>query len=94
MADETPDWLIELRQELILRRKLLGLGQRELADRMGITQSSVSELETRMPFNISVFILQRWIHALRGNMVIGASFDEVTVTIAAHERQFRSERAD
>lgn len=92
MADETPAWLTKLRQELILRRKLLGLGQRELAQKMGITQSGVSELENRDPFNVSVLILERWVHALHGNMVVTGSFDEIVVTIPAHTLNVRSNR--
>jgi transcriptional regulator with XRE-family HTH domain len=52
-----------VRRRLVLRRAALGLGQREVAKRMGTTQSALCDLE-RGRHDPRIGTLTRWIEAL------------------------------
>jgi transcriptional regulator with XRE-family HTH domain len=54
----------ELRAFLTTRRKDLGITQAQLAERMGTTQSAVSELENVPRCNPTLDTLTRWAGAL------------------------------
>lgn len=63
---------IESYKELLQFRKQLGLTQRDLADRMHVTQESISRLERRKDMHIST--LRRYVEALGGRLEIHVSF--------------------
>jgi transcriptional regulator with XRE-family HTH domain len=54
----------DFRTYLTNRRKSLGLSQAEVADRMGTTQSGLSELETSAAPNPTLKTLAAWTDAL------------------------------
>jgi transcriptional regulator with XRE-family HTH domain len=68
MTTEDADWPeparpslhAELRSYLTARRRELGLTQGQLAERMGTTQSAVSELENTPRCNPTLETLARW----------------------------------
>lgn len=68
--------LAELRQET-------GLSQTDLADRMGISQPRVSQLENGDVGQMEVDTLSRYVLALGGHLRLVADFDDRNVTIDA-----------
>lgn len=58
---------------LVDRRTDLGLTQAELADRMEVTQSAVSELERMIVYPATTTLL-RWVRALEGEASINLDF--------------------
>lgn len=69
--------LTNLRQALVIRRNMLGLSQRELADRIGIPQSALSELETGKTASPSLLTYVRWCAALSAEVSIVVQFAPV-----------------
>lgn len=64
-----------LRQNLVARRKQLGLTQRQLADRMGVRQPMLSQLESGDRPNPTLDTLGLWCRALQGRLDVGVVFD-------------------
>lgn len=56
------DARINLRADLIARRHVSSVGQRELAERLGVSQSVFARTETRLQWRLST--VQRWARAL------------------------------
>jgi hypothetical protein len=54
---------VNLRADLIARRHVLGVGQRELGCRLGVTQPVVARTEARLQWRLST--VQRWAAALQ-----------------------------
>ena len=64
--------LAEMRveQELAALRDKLGITQRELATRMGVTQPAIAKLESGRAKNLELRTLCRWTTALGGQLEI------------------------
>ena len=77
---------ITIRQELIALRKARGLSQKQLADRIGVSQPVVAEFESSAPRNIELRTLVRVAAAL------GATV-RITLEADASPAQARSRRA-
>lgn len=69
----------ELRTSLIIRRKMLALGQRELARRMGTTQAAISDLESGKNPNPTIATITRWATALQATVDLTVTFGEVKI---------------
>lgn len=69
---KTPDDSVE--STLKGLRNASGLTQSELAERLGMTQAQVSQIESRNDFLVST--MRRYIEALGGRLDICANFDE------------------
>lgn len=65
----------EIRERFTAERKALGINQRELAARMGVNQSSISDLETR-DVDPLVSTIYRWAAALGYNTHITFEYEE------------------
>ena len=61
-------------KELLEFRRQLGLTQNDVADRMRVTQESISRLERRKDMHIST--LKRYVEALGGQLEIHVTFPE------------------
>jgi len=57
----------ELWLQLVEARKLAGLTQRQLAERLGVTQSQVARIEKRGYDAYTLTSLRRYVHALGGD---------------------------
>lgn len=66
---------MRLEQELATLREKLGITQRELATRMGVTQPAVAKLESGRIKNLELRTLCRWATALGGQIEITVRAD-------------------
>lgn len=66
---------MRLEQELATLREKLGITQRELATRMGVTQPAVAKLESGRAKNLELRTLCRWATALGGHLEITVRAD-------------------
>lgn len=64
-----------LRQQLIARRKQLGLTQTALAHKMGLTPTSLNGLETGLRSNPTLETLAVWCRALDARLNLDVTFD-------------------
>lgn len=69
----------DLRTLLLDRRKLMRIGQRELAQQLGVSQSTVSALENGKAQKVDFDILLAWASALGGRVTVTVDFNEVLV---------------
>ena len=76
---------ILVRQDLVALRKVRGLTQRQLAERMGVTQAVVAELESSAPRKIELRTL------VRAAVALGATL-RISLEIAAPRGRARSKR--
>lgn len=76
---------ILVRQDLVALRKVRGLTQRQLAERMGVTQAVVAELESSAPRKIELRTL------VRAAAALGATL-RISLEIAAPRGRARSKR--
>lgn len=77
---------ILVRQDLVALRKVRGLTQRQLAERMGVSQPVVAALESSAPRNIELRTL------VRAAAALGATL-RISLEIAAPRDRARSKRA-
>ena len=59
---------INVAQDLVALRESRGLSQAQLADRLGITQSAIAQLESAQPKNVELRTLVRVATALGGHV--------------------------
>ena len=59
---------INVAQDLVALRESRGLSQTQLADRLGITQSAIAQLESAQPKNVELRTLVRVATALGGHV--------------------------
>ena len=59
---------INVAQDLVALRESRGLSQTQLADRLGITQSAIAQLESAQPRNVELRTLVRVATALGGHL--------------------------
>ena len=59
---------INVAQDLVALRESRGLSQMQLADRLGITQSAIAQLESAQPKNVELKTLVRVAAALGGHL--------------------------
>lgn len=59
---------INVAQDLVALRESRGLSQAQLADRLGITQSAIAQLESAQPKNVELRTLVRIATALGGHV--------------------------
>lgn len=59
---------INVAQDLVALRESRGLSQAQLADRLGITQSAIAQLESAQPKNVELRTLVRVASALGGHV--------------------------
>lgn len=59
---------INVAQDLVALRESRGLSQAQLADRLGITQSAIAQLESAQPKNVELRTLVRVAAALGGHV--------------------------
>ncbi|MEU5265073.1 helix-turn-helix transcriptional regulator [Amycolatopsis sp. NPDC021455] len=67
-------------------REDAGIGQTELARRMGVSRPRISRLEQGDPGQRELDTLRRYITALGGRMRVAADFEDRDVTVSAVER--------
>lgn len=79
-----------IRQDLIALRKKRGLTQKQLADRMGVTQPTVAVLESAAPRNIELQTLLRAAVALGAQVRV--TLEEPPVTVARVPPPVRARR--
>jgi predicted transcriptional regulator len=63
-------------------REDVGISQTELAQRMGVSQPRISQLEQGDPGQMELDTIRRYIAALGGRMRVIADFDDHDVTIS------------
>ena len=73
-VEEMTDKIL-VRQDLIALRKARGLTQKRLAERMGVSQPVVAELESSAPRNIELRTLVRTAAALGATLRISLEID-------------------
>ena len=61
---------INVAQDLVAVRELRGLSQAQLADRLGITQSAIAQLESAQPKNVELRTLVRVAAALGAHVEV------------------------
>lgn len=64
---------MHIEQELAALRERLGITQRELAARMGVTQPAIAKLESGRVKNLELRTLLRWTTALGGHLSINVT---------------------
>ena len=69
----------KLKIKLALLREQHGLTQTELAERLGMTQPSISQLENSDDLKLST--VAKYVHALDGRLEIAAVFGDTTVKL-------------
>ena len=75
---------MHIEQELAALRERVGITQKELATRMGVTQPAIAKLESGRVKNLELRTLLRWTTALGGHL---------TVTVKANHRRRASTAA-
>lgn len=71
--------LERLKIRLAILREQLGLTQMEIAERLGTTQSSISQLENAEDIKLST--VAKYVHALDGRLQITAVFGDTAVKL-------------
>ncbi|WP_436493746.1 helix-turn-helix domain-containing protein [Actinokineospora sp. HUAS TT18] len=66
-------------------RKEIGVSQAEIAERMGVSQPRVSQLENGDVGQMEVDTLSRYVRALGGKLKLVADFEDHGVTVTAPE---------
>ncbi len=64
---------MRIEQELAALRERLGITQKELATRMGVTQPAIAKLESGRIKNLELRTLLRWTTALGGHLSINVT---------------------
>jgi len=73
-------------------REELGLTQVQVAERMGISQPRISQLERGDIGQMEVDTIRRYVTALGGKLKIIADFDDHDVTVSTSQRDHRDLR--
>ncbi|HVK25280.1 MAG TPA: helix-turn-helix domain-containing protein [Actinokineospora sp.] len=66
-------------------RKDAGISQGEIAERMGVSQARVSQLENGEIGQMEIDTLSRYINALGGTLKLVADFEDHGITVTAPE---------
>lgn len=77
-----------VRVALVMRRLTLGISQRELAPKMGISQSALPHHENATGDDSKVSTLKRWAEALGGTLHMSVTFEDDVQRAARRLRLF------
>ncbi len=88
MSPEAQQWIEEQRRDLVrdIRlvelREVLGKTQRDLAEKLGVSQAAISQLENQPDMLLKT--LGKYVEAMGAELVITARFPEGDVHLAIH----------
>ena len=83
---------INVAQDLVALRESRGLSQTQLADRLGITQSAIAQLESAQPRNVELRTLVRVATALGGHVDVAIRPRRETEQKSSQRKRVRSRR--